>query len=69
MKPIIIASCLCIGLMGCVATPPSVAITPPGVGIIAPTYPMPAPGYMWDYHPMFGWGWRHPGYGWHRGWR
>ena len=42
---------------------------PPGVVYVQPTYALPAPGYAWRYHANFGWGWRHPGYGWHRGWR
>ena len=44
-------------------------VVPPGVVFIAPTYALPAPGYYWRHHPRFGWGWRHRGYGWHRGWR
>lgn len=44
--------------------------TPPaGVVYVQPTYAIPAPGYVWQYHANFGWGWRHPNYGWHRGWR
>jgi hypothetical protein len=42
---------------------------PEGVVYVAPTYAIPAPGYAWSYHGQFGWGWRHPQYGWHRGWR
>ena len=42
---------------------------PPGVIYVAPTYAMPAPGYVWQYHAQFGWGWRHANHGWHRGWR
>jgi hypothetical protein len=49
--------------------PPPGVVVPPGVVYVEPAYPMPAPGYVWAYHPGFGWGWRHPNYGWHRGWR
>lgn len=63
-------------LSGCVIAPPvvhpvyrPVYVTPPGVVYIAPTYVLPAPGYVWQYHPTYGWGWRHPAHGWHRGWR
>ncbi len=42
---------------------------PPGVAYVAPTYAIPGPGYLWRYHRRFGWGWWHPRYGWHRGWR
>ena len=61
-------------LSGCVIAPPvvhpvyrPVYVTPPGVVYIAPTYVLPAPGYVWQYNPNFGWGWRHPDHGWHRG--
>jgi len=36
---------------------------------VQPTYASPGPGYAWEYHAHYGWGWRHPQYGWHRGWR
>jgi len=42
---------------------------PPGVVYVAPTYPMPAVGFVWEFHQRYGWGWRHPQHGWHRGWR
>ena len=42
---------------------------PPGVIYVQPTYAVPAPGYVWQYHVRYGWGWHHPNYGWHRGWR
>ena len=70
------AAVLAAALSGCVIAPPVVHpvnrpayITPPGVVYIAPTYVLPAPGYVWQYHPNYGWGWRHPDNGWHRGWR
>lgn len=58
-------------LLGCVVAP----VPPYGVegarGFVhvAPVYPMPAPGYVWQVHATYGWGWHHPRYGWHRGWR
>ena len=42
---------------------------PAGVVYVAPSYAIPAPGYIWMFHPGYGWGWHHPQYGWHRGWR
>lgn len=52
-----------------VLVPPSPGImVPPGVVYVAPAYPAPAVGFMWEFHPRFGWGWRHPQHGWHRGW-
>lgn len=57
-------------LAGCVVVPVGPAHdAPPGVVYVAPTYAIPGPGYFWAYHARFGWGWRHPGNGWHRGWR
>ncbi len=53
---------------GCVVAPLPYG-APAGVVYVAPTYPMPAPGYVWEYHARYGWGWHHPEYGWHRGWR
>jgi hypothetical protein len=48
---------------------PVVMAPPPGVVYVAPTYAAPAVGFVWAYHPRFGWGWHHPEHGWHRGWR
>ena len=42
---------------------------PPGTVYVGPTYVIPAPGYAWRFHASYGWGWYHPRYGWHRGWR
>ena len=42
---------------------------PPGVAYVGPTYASPGPGWAWEYHATYGWGWHHPQYGWHRGWR
>ncbi len=49
--------------------PPVGVMVPPGVVYVGPTYAIPGSDYIWAYHPAFGWGWRHPAYGWHRGWR
>ena len=56
---------------GCVVAPPVAPIyaAPSGVVYVGPTYVVPGPGYLWAYHARFGWGWHHPQYGWHRGWR
>ena len=57
-------------LSGCIVAPVRPAIVaPPGVVYVAPVYAAPGPGYVWSYHPRYGWGWHHPEYGWHRGWR
>lgn len=59
-------------LGGCVVTPPTVRpayVAPPGVVYVEPAYVSPGPGYVWEYHSHYGWGWHHPQYGWHRGWR
>lgn len=56
---------------GCIVVPPHHAgyATPPGVVYVAPTYVSPGPGWVWQYHGSYGWGWHHPQNGWHRGWR
>ena len=51
-----------------VAPPPTVSV-PPTVVYVAPTYPSPGVGFVWEYHPRYGWGWHHLEHGWHRGWR
>jgi len=43
-------------------------VAPAGVVYVAPTYASPGPGWVWEYHATYGWGWHHPRYGWHRGW-
>ena len=53
---------------GGVAPPVPVYVAPAGVTYVAPTYAIPGPGYVWAYHPRWGWGWNHPAWGWHRGW-
>lgn len=73
-----------VGLQACVVAPPQPVmvqqqpgmmvgppsgVVPPGVVYVAPTYPAPAVDFIWDFHPRYGWGWRHPQRGWHRGWR
>lgn len=77
MRQLVFATLLFTMLAGCIAVPvapaPPVApvgvVVPPGVVYVAPTYAMPAPGFVWTYHAHYGWGWRHPRRGWHRGWR
>ncbi len=41
---------------------------PAGVVYVEPNYASPGPGYAWEYHARYGWGWHHPQQGWHRGW-
>ena len=55
---------------GCVVAPARpVYVAGSGVVYVEPGYASPGPGYVWAYHANYGWGWRHPQYGWHRGWR
>ncbi|HTH94163.1 MAG TPA: hypothetical protein VL550_02935 [Rhodocyclaceae bacterium] len=57
-------------LAGCVVAPVEPPMEAPyGVTYVAPVGVAPAPGYTWRYHARYGWGWWHPQYGWHRGWR
>jgi hypothetical protein len=49
--------------------PQSAVVLPPNVVYVAPMYPSPGVGFVWEYHPTYGWGWHHPSRGWHRGWR
>ncbi len=73
----IAAVCATAALGGCVVAPIPVQpayggpvyVTPPGVVYVAPSYVIPGPGYAWQYHGRYGWGWRHANLGWHRGWR
>jgi hypothetical protein len=53
---------------GGVAPSVPVYVAPSGVTYVAPTYAVPAPGYVWAYHPRYGWGWHHPAWGWRAGW-
>ena len=56
---------------GCIVAPARhgrVAVAP-GPVYVEPAYPSPGVGFVWEIHPRFGWGWHHPGRGWHRGWR
>ena len=72
IRLLITATLLASALTGCVVAAPRgrvVYAAPAGVVYVAPTYTIPAPGYAWGYHDYYGWGWRHPRYGWHRGWR
>lgn len=55
------------GMSGC-AVYPAPRPPPYGVAYVAPIRVAPAPGYVWHYHPRYGWGWWHPRYGWHNGW-
>lgn len=73
------AALVALAMTGCVVAPvgrpvyvapaPVAYVAPPGVVYVSPTYAIPGPGYVWAYHAHYGWGWHHPEYGWHRGWR
>ena len=69
MKLLINAIFLTIILTGCVAERAVIRPVPVGTTYTEPSYAIPGPGYVWQQHPQFGWGWHHPSYGWHRGWR
>jgi len=62
-----------LALQGCAVAPLPVPVTvqqlPPGVVYVEPIYPIPALGSVWEFHPYFGWGWRHPYQGWYRPYR
>jgi len=60
---------LATAMSGCVVVPARGGYAAPaGVAYVAPLYASPGPGWEWQYHAQYGWGWHHPQYGWHRGW-
>ena len=61
-----LAALIALPLGGCVVAPARVGL---GAVYVAPGYESPGPGYVWERHPNYGWGWRHPDRGWHRGWQ
>lgn len=65
------AGVLAAALGGCVVAPvrPAYVAAPVAPVYVEPTYASPGVGWVWEYHARYGWGWRHPQYGWHRGWR
>lgn len=79
----LVGAALSLGLTGCVVAPPqqvvytpqpSYAYTqpvapPPQTVYVQPAYAAPSIGFVWAYHPHFGWGYHHPHRGWARGWR
>jgi len=67
--PVVVAPPVVVQQPGVMVAPPPGVVMPPGVVYMAPVYPAPAVGFVWEFHPRFGWGWRHPRQGWHRGWR
>ncbi len=71
-----------IGLSGCVVAPPQQVYAPqpgysytqpvappPNVVYVQPGYAAPSIGFVWGYHPRYGYGYHHPHRGWARGWR
>ena len=80
MSKHIVAVVICVlVLLGCTVAPiqtlpvtvqqPTVVQPPTGVVYVDPIYPIPAQGYIWEFHPYFGWGWHHPYQGWYRPYR
>jgi hypothetical protein len=67
---ILSATVLAAAFSGC-----SVTASTPGYGAsaqvayVAPSYASPGPGYVWEHHPAYGWGWHHPEHGWDKGWQ
>ena len=71
-KSLVIVACAAVmaATSGCIVVPARAEYgPPPGVVYVGPTYASPGVGWVWAYHPQYGWGWHHPQYGWHRGWR
>ncbi|MEO8154016.1 MAG: hypothetical protein ABI605_13170 [Rhizobacter sp.] len=65
-----LATAVVMAFSGCIVVPPRAAVVvAPSPVYVAPTYVSPGGGWVWEFHPQFGWGWRHPQHGWHRGWR
>jgi hypothetical protein len=65
----IVASTVLAATSGCVVAPgPPAYVDGSATVYLAPTYASPGPGWIWVRHPRYGWGWRHPEHGWHRGW-
>lgn len=71
---LVIAGVALASMSGCIVEPArpyygsGEYVAPAGVVYVAPTYVSPGPGYVWEYHARYGWGWHHPQRGWHRGW-
>jgi hypothetical protein len=72
--PLLVAGLAAAALSGCIVAPARPYgyeggyVAPPGVVYVAPGYASPGPGWRWEYHQRYGWGWHHSQYGWHRGW-
>lgn len=62
---------LALASSGCVIAPlpPGPMVVEPQPVYVAPAYASPGVGWVWQFHSTYGWGWRHPHHGWHRGWR
>jgi hypothetical protein len=66
----LLASMVLAATSGCVVAPARGGmVMSPATVYVEPTYPSPGVGYVWEVHPHYGWGWRHPAHGWHKGWR
>ncbi len=63
------ASAVLAATSGCIVVPARPVAVAPAPVYVAPTYVSPGVGWVWEFHPHYGWGWHHPQYGWHRGWR
>jgi hypothetical protein len=66
--PFVALAAAFISLSGCVVAPARHAAVVEAVPVyVAPTYERPGVGWVWEYHPHYGWGWHHPLHGWHKG--
>jgi hypothetical protein len=54
---------------GCIVVPAGRHGYGGGQAYVEPAYASPGPGWAWEAHPSYGYGWHHPDRGWHRGWR
>ncbi|MBC7392369.1 hypothetical protein RCH10_002125 [Variovorax sp. GrIS 2.14] len=65
---LLLATAGCVVAPGPYGAPGPVYVEPPIISV-TPTYVSPGVGFIWMQHPRYGYGWHHPQYGWHRGWR
>ena len=68
--PLAAIAAVVVSLSGCAVEPARYAVAVDAAPVyVEPTYASPGIGWVWEYHPKYGWGWHHPVQGWHRGWR
>jgi hypothetical protein len=68
--PVAALAATLISLSGCIVAPTRHgAVVEAAPVYVAPLYASPGVGWVWKFHSVYGWGWHHPQYGWHKGWR